>query len=451
MKKYLRNLICLMICLLSFLGSADAAKISIADAKVVDGSATVSLSETDLSTCTKVVFEFQPSVAMTIKFNPNSSYSKTGYEVTGESYMITNTAGLSAGDIGTVTFTVPTTLTSTFTITPVNVHFYKADGTEHTSSSVDAASIKYEAPKSNNATLTALSVSQGELSPAFASNVKEYTLTVPDTLNTIKLTATAAAGATRTGTGNKTLVMGENVFEIVVTAEDGNTKQTYTVTVNRGEVKGPSAYLISLIINNIGCALSPEFDTLNNKYTVDVGKDIEELDFKYELEEPAATVTIDGNKNFVDGENLVTITVEASDKSSKQIYEIVVNKNMTESTEESTEEVVATKKKPKVWLIILIVIIILAIVAGVTFILFKKKGGKGKPGKKDNKKKDEKPLVEEETEGVGEGITQVLEEHFYDDEKTTTYKKETFKLEDEPEDEDKDFEKTKEFNFKDFN
>jgi LPXTG-motif cell wall-anchored protein len=87
---------------------------------------------------------------------------------------------------------------------------------------------------STDATLSNLGVNPGTLSPAFASATTEYAVSVPNTTDSITLTAeTTDTNATVTGDGVKTLNVGANTFKIKVTAEDGTTEKTYTVTVTR--------------------------------------------------------------------------------------------------------------------------------------------------------------------------------------------------------------------------
>jgi hypothetical protein len=78
---------------------------------------------------------------------------------------------------------------------------------------------------STDATLSALSVSNGTLTPAFDANTTEYT--VSTTVSSIIINATANdAAATVSGAGTKALDYGDNTFEVVVTAEDGITTAT---------------------------------------------------------------------------------------------------------------------------------------------------------------------------------------------------------------------------------
>jgi gliding motility-associated-like protein len=96
----------------------------------------------------------------------------------------------------------------------------------------------------NNANLAFLTISSGSLSPAFASATKTYTDTVTNAADRISVTPTLSDPAanlqvngTQVGSGNTStfilLSIGNNTITILVTAQDGVTKNTYTVTVYR--------------------------------------------------------------------------------------------------------------------------------------------------------------------------------------------------------------------------
>lgn len=94
---------------------------------------------------------------------------------------------------------------------------------------------------SADAALSALSLGSATLSPAFADDTKTYTASTTNATNAINATP-ADAGASITITLNGTEVPngssltwaeGTNTVEIVVTAEDGTTTETYTVTVTK--------------------------------------------------------------------------------------------------------------------------------------------------------------------------------------------------------------------------
>lgn len=86
--------------------------------------------------------------------------------------------------------------------------------------------------KSGDANLASLSVEGYEITPQFSKDTLEYSVTVPSTVNTVKINAKVnESHASLTGTGELEVSEGMNPFEIVVTAETGVTK-TYVVNVN---------------------------------------------------------------------------------------------------------------------------------------------------------------------------------------------------------------------------
>lgn len=85
--------------------------------------------------------------------------------------------------------------------------------------------------KSSNNALASLTVSAGELAPAFDPTITDYTLSLPLRTNKITFTATPSdSKATVQGDGEVALRGGENKVAVVVTAEDGSAK-TYSITV----------------------------------------------------------------------------------------------------------------------------------------------------------------------------------------------------------------------------
>ena len=85
--------------------------------------------------------------------------------------------------------------------------------------------------KSGNNALASLTVSAGELAPAFDPTITDYTLSLPLRTNKITFTATPSdSKATVQGDGEVALRGGENKVAVVVTAEDGSAK-TYNITV----------------------------------------------------------------------------------------------------------------------------------------------------------------------------------------------------------------------------
>ncbi len=102
---------------------------------------------------------------------------------------------------------------------------------------------------STNADLSALTLSSGTLSPNFASGTSAYTASVSNATTSITVTPTRsqtnatiearvnggsyAAVTSETASGALLLNVGINIVDLRVTAQDGTTQRTYTVTVTR--------------------------------------------------------------------------------------------------------------------------------------------------------------------------------------------------------------------------
>ena len=97
-------------------------------------------------------------------------------------------------------------------------------------------SVAKSAQANNDATLSALSVDGYTLAPAFASDVLAYTITKAYHAEN---PAATAIHATLNDANASALVVDaiNNVFSVVVTAEDGTTSQTYTITVVEAAAK----------------------------------------------------------------------------------------------------------------------------------------------------------------------------------------------------------------------
>ena len=88
--------------------------------------------------------------------------------------------------------------------------------------------------KSNDNSISALSLSVGKLSPAFSYAITEYTATVPYGVTEVTVSAkpTAEKAKIESITGNTDLQVGENTIAVTVAAEDGS-KASYTILVTR--------------------------------------------------------------------------------------------------------------------------------------------------------------------------------------------------------------------------
>lgn len=130
-----------------------------------------------------------------------------------------------------------------------------------------------------------------------------------------------------------TLKKGEEITRIGK-GSNGWSKVTY---------KGTTAYISSSLLtttkpeeksNNVNLKsleieeqeLSPAFSPETTSYTIQIAEEVTKLEIKAEAEDEKATVTIKGNEELKEGENIITITVTAEDGTTKN-YEIKVAKS----------------------------------------------------------------------------------------------------------------------------
>ena len=119
--------------------------------------------------------------------------------------------------------------TATITVTALDV----SDSSGNTWSGSKSITIKVVKPRerSTNNNLRSLSIDGQEISPSFDKNTLEYTATVGDEIEKIKINAVMEDGYGHTeGAGEKELAEGINKFEIKAISETGKEK-VYTLTV----------------------------------------------------------------------------------------------------------------------------------------------------------------------------------------------------------------------------
>ena len=176
---------------------------------------------------------------------------------------------------------------------------------------------------STDATLSALRISAGTLTPAFATGTTSYTGAVASTVTTVTVAATTTdTNATTTGTGSHSLNTGANTINVVVTAEDGTTTRTYSIVVTR-------AASADATLDNLGISegtLTPVFAAGTTAYTADVANTVTGLTVTAVVTHDAATVTGTGVYTLNVGDTTLTVTVTAADGTTTQDYTIVVTR-----------------------------------------------------------------------------------------------------------------------------
>jgi len=185
------------------------------------------------------------------------------------------------------------------------------------------------AAPSTVSTLSGLALSAGTLSPTFATGTLSYTASVPDTTITITVTptvtdaaATVAINGTTVASGDASgpipLDLGENTITIVVTAQDGTTTSTYTVTVSTTGYETWKATAFTNPADLANPAVSGELATPAHDGTTNLMKYAMALDPMASSAGSMPTMTLEGgylaltyrkSKTATD----VTFTVQATD------------------------------------------------------------------------------------------------------------------------------------------
>ena len=119
---------------------------------------------------------------------------------------------------------------------------------------------------------------------------------------------------------------GETVIRIKVTAENGTSMKTYTITVSRASEPSSDATLSSLSLMTkpmegmgemIGLmdmdGMAKEFMADDDMYYAAVENDVEMITVSAMAAHTGATVSGDGDMSLAEGENTVTVTVTAED------------------------------------------------------------------------------------------------------------------------------------------
>jgi len=173
---------------------------------------------------------------------------------------------------------------------------------------------------STNAALSGLSLSSGTLSPAFTSGNSVYTSSVNNATASITVTpivadATATVtvnGATvssGTASGAISLNVGTNTINVDVTAQDGVTKQTYSVAVTRAASSNANLSSLALSLGT----LSPVFAAGTTTYTASVSNATISLTVTPATADATATITINGTTvNSGAASSAITLNVGAN-------------------------------------------------------------------------------------------------------------------------------------------
>lgn len=190
---------------------------------------------------------------------------------------------------------------------------------------------KEEEPElSQDTRLLSLLPETGQLVPDFEPEILEYSLTVPYEVAAMTFSAQPAEGAScRVNRKNLGAGGSATLFLLTVTAEDGESKRVYQVTVHRQEKEeeekptlSQDARLLSLTPEQ--GQLSPAFDPEVLEYRLTVPFEVTTMTFAAQPAEGASCRVNRKNLGAGGSSTLFTLTVTAEDGTAKRVYQVTV-------------------------------------------------------------------------------------------------------------------------------
>ena len=190
---------------------------------------------------------------------------------------------------------------------------------------------KEEEPElSQDTRLLSLLPETGQLVPEFEPGILEYSLTVPYEVTAMTFSAQPAEGAScRVNRKNLGAGGSATLFLLTVTAEDGESKRVYQVTVHRQEKEeeekptlSQDARLLSLTPEQ--GQLSPAFDPEVLEYRLTVPFEVTTMTFVAQPAEGASYRVNRKNLGAGGSSTLFTLTVTAEDGTAKRVYQVTV-------------------------------------------------------------------------------------------------------------------------------
>ena len=257
--------------------------------------------------------------------------------------------------------------------------------------------------KSSNNYLKNISTSLGTLSPAFNRSQTSYILSFPydfdyKTLEKISINAVKEDTKEKIeGTGVKAVKVGTNVYNLVVTAENGETR-TYAIKLIKPEISEDKNMRLATLkltyIDESGKSVELPLDKTFNAETFEYSLNVESIvkSIKIDTTLPEGSegikVSVSGNEDLQDGENVITITLvnehDDTENPKKTIYTIKVNKAAAVTAETAIMQPVekTPEKKVNIKLIIgsiLGIILLLIIILIILLIVSKKQAKDNEP------------------------------------------------------------------------
>ena len=169
-----------------------------------------------------------------------------------------------------------------------------------------------------DATLSDLSVTDYSISPDFSKSTQSYSVIVPEGTTSVTINATEN-NANASSTGNGTIAIATPATKsVVVTAEDGVTQETYSITFSS---MSTDATLSDLSVTDY--TLSPVFSSETEDYTVLIPDGTSTVEILGTKNDDAATITSGTGTISISGDDQVKeVLVTAEDGSTTKTYSI---------------------------------------------------------------------------------------------------------------------------------
>ncbi len=238
----------------------------------------------------------------------------------------------------------------------------------------------------NETGLSSLNSDIGEFDKEFDSDTTEYTLTVPEGTTEITLSGALINEEDEVVGLSSYIIDSDNMtISVVVTTLNGEEK-VYTInvvrTVNSSDedetvdetvevaetfAATPIVYYVYSSNNYLKSLNIKDYDIDFNRgtleYKLKVKSDVKFLDITAIAEDYRSRVEINGNEEFKEGKNIVTIRVTAENGEERE-YKLLVEKETKDVAEEEEKNGNAER--------IVIIILIILVVLGLLYLIFKK-------------------------------------------------------------------------------
>ena len=201
------------------------------------------------------------------------------------------------------------------------------------------------APPSTDATLSSLTLT-GVNFGTFAPGTTSYTASVANNVSQTTVTPTVKhsgasyvikLGGVTDADGTISLALGRNVVTVEVTAQDGQSKRTYAVTVTRAAPLSRDATLRALTLSGVDFGT---FDSSASSYTASVANSVTQTTVTPTTNQSGASYVIqrasvtdsDGTVSLAVGKNVITVEVTAEDGSATRTYTVTVTRVSQDET-----------------------------------------------------------------------------------------------------------------------